>query len=203
MKDEMRNLILIALVFAACATTAYAQQSSRLRGTIVAVDGNVITVNALGTNTKVTLTEPLRVSLVIKADISKIVSGTFIGTAALPQPDGTLRAQEVTIFPEDRKGVTREGFGPYDLTPQSTMTNAMVSTVDVDRVDGRTLLLKYPDGEKRLVIPANAPIVTFVPGDKTAIVVGAHVILTAAKNADGSFSAGSVSVGKDGLVPPM
>jgi hypothetical protein len=119
----------------------------------------------------------------------------------MPQPDGSLNAVEVHIFPEAMRG-TGEGHYPWDLQPQSTMTNANVEQV-VSAVDGRTLTLKYKDGEKKITVPANAPIVTYVPGDKSDIKPGAKVFIVAVKQADGTLQGRAWRIGRDGVTPPM
>jgi hypothetical protein len=119
----------------------------------------------------------------------------------MPQPDGSLNAVEVHIFPESMRG-TGEGHYPWDLQPQSTMTNANVEQV-VSAVDGRTLTLKYKDGEKKITVLANAPIVTYVPGDKSDIKPGAKVFIVAVKQADGTLQGRAWRIGRDGLTPPM
>jgi len=137
-----------------------------------------------------------------KASLADIKEGSYVGSAAMPQPDGSQKALEVHIFPEAMRG-TGEGHRPWDLRPQSTMTNANVEQV-VTGVDGHTLSVKYKDGEKKLVVPPDTPIVTYVPGDKSELKPGAKIfIAAAAKQADGSLQAPRVNYGKDGLTPPM
>jgi len=119
----------------------------------------------------------------------------------MPQADGGLTAVEVHIFPESMRG-TGEGHYPWDLQPKSTMTNANVEQV-VSAVEGRTLTLKYKDGEKKITVPANAPIVTYVAGDKSDIKPGAKVFIVAVKQADGTLVGRAWRIGRDGLTPPM
>jgi hypothetical protein len=141
------------------------------------------------------------VNAVARRELAAVVPGTFIGTATLVRPDGTLQALEVLIFPESARG-SGEGHYPWDLQPGSMMTNATVA--DVVAVDAaRRLTLKYKDGEKVVIVPPDAPVVTFEPGDRAMLVPGAHVMFGATREADGTLTAGRVNVGKDGLVPPM
>ena len=203
----MKTLFFTALIGVMASGFALAQaQRVNVRGTIVALDGNVLSVDAAGTTSKIVLAENLNVNLVVKSALSKIAVGTYVGTAALPQPDGVLRAQEVLIFPEAMRG-RGEGFRPWDLTAESTMTNATVDSVvphKVDRVDGRLLTLKYKEGEKLVFVPAYVPIVTFEPGDRSKLVPGARVVIIGAtKREDGLLATAGVNVGKDGLMPPM
>jgi hypothetical protein len=187
--------------------TAFAQagESVRIRGTITSYAGGVITVAGAASSFKVTVPDNVRVTWIEKSDLAKIGPNTYIGTVAVPQADGTLRAVEVQVFPEAMRGVG-EGSRPWDSVPNSSMTNATVDTIaetKVDKIDGRTMSVKYKDGEKKVFVPANVPVITYVPADKAALTTGAHVIIMATKAPDGSYSAPAVNVGRDGLVPPM
>jgi Domain of unknown function (DUF5666) len=187
-----------------CAQIARAQDPPpvRIRGTIERVDGAVYVVKARdGAELKLTLADNPQIAGIIKASLSDIKQNAFVGVTAMPQPDGSLSAVEVHIFPETMRG-TGEGHYPWDLQPHSTMTNANVEQV-VSAVDGRTLTLKYKDGEKKIAVPANAPIVTYVPGDKTDIKPGAKVFIVAVKQADGTLVGRAWRVGRDGVTPPM
>lgn len=191
----------------ALGATALAQTPAtvRLRGTIGSLAGNTLTVQGAATTYSVTLPDQPRVTFVVKSDISKIGPNTYIGTIAVPQPDGTLKAVEVQIFPEAQRGVG-EGSHPWDSVANGTMTNATVATIAperIDKIDGQTMTVKYKDSTAKVFIPAGAPIVTYAPADKSALVPGAHVIVTATKGADGGYTSTNVQVGKDGLVPPM
>ena len=139
---------------------------------------------------------------VVKIDMTAIKPGAFIGTATVPQPDGTLTSLEVLVLPESMRG-SNEGHYPWDLKPGSMMTNATVADVATVGQGHRRMTLKYKDGEKSIVVPEDVPIVTFEPGDKSMLVPGAHILLTATKQPEGSLTASRVAVGKDGLVPPM
>ena len=174
----------------------------RVRGEIVSLQDSQLTVRERsGETVQVRLNDPVTVNAVVKADIGAISSGTYIGTAAVPQPGGTLRAVEVLIFPEAMRGAA-EGHFPWDLTPETTMTNAAVESV-VSEVSGRAMKLKYKDGEKTVMVPPDAPIVTFEPADRAMLKPGAHVFITTTRQPDGSLAASRVAVGKDGLIPPM
>jgi hypothetical protein len=199
-----RSLGIISLASILAAPLAQAQDSPpvRIRGTIERVDGATSVIKARdGTEVKVTLADNPQIAGIIKASLSDIKQNSFVGVTAMPQPDGSLNAVEVHIFPESMRG-TGEGHYPWDLQPQSTMTNANVEQV-VSAVDGRTLTLKYKDGEKKITVPANAPIVTYVPGDKSDIKPGAKVFIVAVKQADGTLQGRAWRIGRDGLTPPM
>jgi hypothetical protein len=187
-----------------CAQFASAQDAPpvRVRGTIERIDGAIYFVKARdGAELKLTLADNPQIAGVIKASLADVKQNSFVGVTAMPQPDGSLNAVEVHIFPEAMRG-TGEGHYPWDLQPQSTMTNANVEQV-VSAVDGRTLTLKYKDGEKKITVPANAAIVTYVPGDKSDIKPGAKVFIVAAKQADGTLQGRTWRVGRDGVTPPM
>ncbi len=197
--------MLCALVVAATTTLASADaQHVNVRGTVVSFAANVLTVDAPAGAEKITLAPDARVTLVVKASLGDIAAGSYIGTAAVPQADGTLRALEVHVFPPGQ--TPGAGSRPYDLTPTSSMTNGSVTnmaTSRVDNVDARTLTVTYQGGEKQVVVPASVPVVTFAPGDRNALVPGAHVIVAVTKADDGTLTGTRVSVGKDGLTPPM
>jgi len=195
--------LLVLLVTCLVCVSSFAQPATRrIRGEITGVDGLMLQVRTrLGENLTIGLDEKYAVSGVVKIDGSAIKPGTFVGAASLPQADGTQRALEVLVFPEAARG-SNEGHYPWDLQPGSMMTNTTVA--EIVRVDpDQRMTLRYKDGEKVVVVPPDAPIVTFVPGDRSLVRLGAHVIITATVRPDGSLAASRVAVGKDGLVPPM
>jgi len=190
----------LAASLCAAQTPAPAAPTVRLRGIVQSVTPLILTVKARGGEVvDLVLPEKLVVSEVYPISLADIQPGSFIGTAALPQADGTQRAIAVTVFPESARG-TGEGHRPFDLQPQSTMTNATVADV-VGTASGRTLVLKYKDGEKTLIVPVDAPVVTFRPGDRSLLVPGASVSLTA-QVVDGKPTALRVNAGRNGFVLP-
>jgi hypothetical protein len=199
-----RPLVAIAVVVAS-SLYAIAQQPptpSRVRGTIEGIDGDVMSVKSrAGEDVKLHMTGDVRVVGITKISLSDIKVGSFIGTTTVPGPDGSQNAVEVHVFPEDMRG-TGEGSRPYDLRPNSTMTNATVATT-VAGNDGHTLLIKYKDGEKKVVVGPDTPVVTYVPADKSDLKPGAKMIAFVKQLPDGSFETNRVSVGRDGLTPPM
>jgi hypothetical protein len=199
-----RPLIAFAMVVAT-SIAALAQQSptpSRVRGTVEAVDGDVISVKSRsGEDVKLHMTADMMVVGIVKIPLSDIKVGSFVGATTVPGPDGVPTAVEVHVFPENMRG-TGEGSRPYDLKPNSTMTNATVAE-SVAGNDGHTLLVKYKDGEKKVVVTPETPVVTYVPGDKSDLKAGAKVIAFMKKLPDGSYETNRVSVGRDGLTPPM
>ncbi|WP_422280395.1 hypothetical protein [Bradyrhizobium sp.] len=186
-------------------TAASAQQppTVRIRGTIEAVDGATLSIKSRdGSDVKVNITDNIAVTGVAKASLSDIKEGSYIGISAMPEPDGTQKAIAVHIFPEAQRGAA-EGFRPWDLRPNSTMTNATVAQT-VAGVDGQTILVKYKDGEKKVVVPPDTPIVAFAAGDKAEIKPGAKIIIFGAtKKEDGTLETGRIAIGRDGIAPPM
>ena len=200
----LRPLFAVAMV-AASSLYAIAQQPpapSRVRGTIEGVDGDVLVVKSRsGEDVTLHMTGDIRVVGITRISLSDIKVGSFIGTTTVPGPDGSQNAVEVHVFPEAMRG-TGEGSRPYDLKPNSSMTNATVAESVVGN-DGHTLLIKYKDGEKKVVVSPETPVVTYVPAEKSDLKAGAKVIAFMKKLPDGSLETNRVSVGRDGLTPPM
>jgi hypothetical protein len=199
-----RPLIAMAMV-AASALCAIAQQPptpSRVRGTIEGVDGDVVSVRSRsGEHVTLHLTSDARVVGIIRISLADIKLGSFIGTTTVPGPDGRQDAVEVHVFPEDMRG-TGEGSRPYDLRPNSTMTNATVAQT-VAGNDGQTLMIKYKDGEKKVTVGPDTPVVTYVPGDRSDLKPDAKIIAFIKQLSDGSYETNRINVGRDGLTPPM
>jgi hypothetical protein len=195
--------LVAATVLASSVAIAQQPQNVRVRGEIVGVDGSMLTVKTRdGAELKIKLADNVNVSGIVKTSMSEIKPGSYIGVSAMPQPDGSQRALHVHIFPEAMRGVA-EGHSPWDVRPDSTMTNATVDQT-VSAVDGQNIMVKYKTGEKKIIVPPEAPIVTYVPGDKAELKPGAKIFIVAAqKQPDGTLSAARVSVGRDGLTPPM
>jgi hypothetical protein len=204
--SSMTRLVASSLtVLTLVASVAWAQQppSVRIRGTIEGVDGSMLTVKSReGTELKVRMTDNVSIVGIAKIAMSEIKPGSYIGVSAMPEPDGTQKALAIHIFPEAMRG-TGEGFRPWDLRPNSTMTNATVAET-VASTDGQNIVVKYKDGEKKVVVPPDTPIVTFVAGEKSELKPGAKIIIFGAtKKEDGTLEANRVNVGIDGLTPPM
>jgi hypothetical protein len=203
----MKRLVLGCLLAAGLVAPAFAQgaPATRVRGTVAGLAGNVLTVNTItGSTAKIELAPGFKVTYIVKSSLDKIAAGSYIGTAAEPQPDGTLKALEIQIFPP---GFTPgAGSRPYDLTPTSTMTNGHVDNIaatKVDKTDAHVFTVTYEGGEKHVVVTPSTIAVEYAPADASAITPGAHVIVIAVKRDDGTLTAMGVSVGKDGLTPPM
>jgi hypothetical protein len=197
--------LVAAAIMVASSIFAIAQQPpspSRVRGTIAGVEGDVLSVKSRsGEDVKLRMTGDVRVVGIIKISLSDIKLGSFIGATTVPGPDGSQNAVEVHVFPEDMRG-TGEGSRPYDLRPNSTMTNATVAQT-VAGNDGQTLMIKYKGGEKKVVVGPDTPVVTYVPADKSELMPGAKIIAFVKQLPDGTFETSRISVGRDGLTPPM
>jgi hypothetical protein len=194
----------LALVVAASTSFAQQPQTVRVRGTVEAADGAMLTVKGRDGQTtyRIKMADNVSVRGIVKAALSDIKDNSFIGVTGMPQADGSQKAVEIHIFPEAMRG-TGEGHRPWDLQPGSTMTNAAVAQM-VKGVDGDVITLKYKDGEKKIVVTPQTVIVTYVPGDKGELKPGAKIFIAgAAKKEDGTLEAASISVGRDGLTPPM
>jgi hypothetical protein len=199
-----RPLVAVAMV-GLSTLYAVAQQApvpTRVRGTIEKVDGDLLSVKSRsGDDVKLHIASDLRVAGITRIALSDIKVGSFIGATTVPGPDGGQNAVAVLVFPENMRG-TGEGSRPYDLRPNSSMTNATVAESVVSN-DGHTLLVKYKDGEKKVFVSSETPVVTYLTGEKSDLKAGAKIIAFVKALPDGSFETSRVSVGRDGLTPPM
>ena len=176
-----------------------------VRGKISAAEKDSLKVTTSAGDVLVRLPENVRIGGVEAAKLADVTAGRFVGTTAVKQPDGTLKALEVHIFPESARG-TGEGHRPWDLQPGSTMTNAnveKVESVSVQNVQGEMLTLKYKDGEQKVVVPPGTPIVKNVPGDRSLLKPGTGVYVAAVRGNDGTLTATRVTAGVGGIMPPM
>jgi len=222
--NRIRSLVALLLCCVVAGGLARAQTpASRIRGDIVSVSGTALQLKAdSGQTLAIKLADHYTVSARSHGDLTKIAPGAFVGTTAVPGPDGTLTAVEVHVFPESMRG-TGEGHRPMDsAAPGSTMTNATVASVAVagQAAAGRTMTnatvaavsdggqeprmtLRYKGGEKVVAIPKETPIVMIEPGDPSMLVPGAHVVVSGTRQNDGSLLAERIMVGKDGFIPPI
>jgi len=193
----------VAAVLAVTATASAQTTPTRIRGAITAMDGNVVTIATReGSTVKVTMADNWSVLLVAPIGMADIKENSYVGVASLKAPDGKHTALEVLVFPEAMRGAG-EGHYPWDLAPESMMTNATVATVAASD-GGQTLTLKYKgDGSQTINVRPGTPIVTFESGQRSDAKPGAKIFMGAQKAADGSFTAMRIAVGKDGMQPPM
>jgi len=201
--SSRRSLVAAGFLLVAVVSPSFAQDTVRVRGTIERMDGTAYVVKTRdGALVKVTMTDkPLFVAMA-KASMADIKPGMFVGSTAMPESDGSLKAVEVHIFPEAMRG-NAEGHRPWDLKPQSTMTNANVETA-VTGVSGQKLTMKYKGGEKTLLVTPETAVVTYLPGDASEVKPGTPVFIAAAeKKPDGTLQTARITYGKNGLIPPM
>jgi hypothetical protein len=191
-----------ALLLAAAPMAAAQQQTVRVRGTIDRVEGDTYIVKPRsGGEVKVKLPDNVMVVALTRASLADIKRGSYVGVAGMPQADGSQKALEVHIFPEAMRG-TGEGHRGWDLQPSSTMTNGAVEQTAAS-ADGQVLTLKYKDGEKKIVVTPDTPIVVYVPGEKSELKAGAPIFIPAAtQQPDGTLTTTRVNVGR-GVAPPM
>jgi hypothetical protein len=196
--------VTLALLLAG-ATFAIAQQPptpQRLSGTIEKADetGVLIRAHDGGATYQVDLTSNVAVFAVSKGKMADLKPGAFLGIGGMPQPDGTQRAIQMTVFSESQRG-TGEGFRPWDRGPTSTMTNATVADT-VGSVDGPMLTMKYSGGEQKIVVPADATILAYSVGERSELKAGAKVaILRPKAKASGGLEADRINVGRGDVVP--
>lgn len=199
----MKKRMLLAMVVGlGLAGAAHAQgTAARLRGKIDSVSGNTVALTLRnGNKATATVSDSTRYVWLTVADPKQLQEGSYIGTAAVPQPDGTLKALEIQVFPPSMRGVG-EGTHDWDLGAGSSMTNGTVGSLV--NSNGRTITITYKGGEKKVVVPNDVPFVTYSPADHAALTPGSNVIINGTRDAAGAVTASSVAVGKDGLVPPM
>jgi hypothetical protein len=197
----MQRYLILLLALACGGVAAQGNPPVRLRGTVESFAApNLVIKERRGKTFTLTLPEETGIAEVIPTDITTVQPGSFIGTAALPRADGKLVALEVVVFPEAARG-TGEGHYPWDLKPESSMTNATVANL-ARSSDGRTLSLRYKDGEKTVIVPDGIPIVTLRAGDRSLIVPGAKVFIVAEPK-DDQFTVIRLMIGRNGFQPPM
>jgi hypothetical protein len=206
----LRSLPVVLLVVALASIPALAGQAPQgkpqtIRGRIAAMEKGALKVTTSAGDVLVKYADDVRIGAVEAAKLSDIKDGSYVGATAAKQSDGTLKALEVHIFPESARG-TGEGHRPWDLEPGSTMTNANVEKIEsatVNKAQGQVLTMKYKDGEQKIFVPSDAPIVKNVAGDRSMLKTGAGVYIPAVRAEDGSLTASRITVGINGIMPPM
>ncbi|MDB5899535.1 MAG: hypothetical protein JWP22_503 [Ramlibacter sp.] len=206
---QIRRRALLALASAAAIAfpalaqaqqPAAAAQTVRLRGTIDSLtDTKMVLRERGGQRIELAIAPNLVVTEMYPVDLAAVKPGSFIGAGAMPQADGTQRAIAVVVFPEAMRG-TGEGHRPFDFLPQSTMTNATVADV-VSAADGRRLQVRYKDGQQTIVVPPDAPVVSLRPGDRSLMLPGSSISLTA-QEVNGQPTVTRISAGRNGFAPP-
>jgi hypothetical protein len=193
---------LLALALGQQSGFAQTPETMRIRGSVISLDGSALTVKPRkGADVTIKLADNAKLIGVVKASISDIKPGAFIGTAAMPKEGSAARALEVVIFPEAMRGLG-EGDSSWDLEQGSTMTNGTIAAA-VEGMSGPTITVAYKGGERKITIGPDTPVVAFEGADISDIKPGAGIFTSARKQADGSWTTGFVAVGKNGVVPPM
>ena len=196
------RLGLVAGMIMAGVSASLAADNVRIRGTVASVDGSALTVKTReGDTAAIKLADGWKISGVMGASIGDIKPGDFLGIASAPKAGGSAGALEVVIFPAAMKGAG-EGSRPWDLQPNSSMTNGTVEEA-VSEVDGRTVTLSYSGQQRKISIPANVPIVTFAPATQADLKPGVAVFAFAERGSGGGLTASRVVVGNNGVAPPM
>jgi hypothetical protein len=171
------------------------------RGVIVALNNDTLTLKSAATGTQtIALSKDWRVTVLKPVDVDAIQPGSFIGTAEMPQENGTGRSLEVHVFPPGVKA--GEGHYGWDLRKGSMMTNGTVGKVTAG-AKGRGLDVSYPDGQRHIFVPKNVPIVQFTDGDRSLIKPGIPAFLIVVKTADGGLTSNGIAIGENGAKPPM
>ena len=202
---SIRTQLGVSIVTLALASAAFAQtpaaKPTRIRGDIVSLSGDTLTVHRKsGDTVKIAMKSDTPVTALKNIKLQDIKPGSFVGTAATTGTDGKLTATEVLVFPESARG-TGEGHYAWDLGPQSSMTNANVDQV-VQGTSGRDLKLSYKGGSNSVTVPENVPVVTFAPATHDDLKPGKKVFVVASP-AGPDFAAQRIVVEKDGVAPPM
>lgn len=198
----MSGSIRAALLAATFALSCAAAVAQPVRGTIEKVDGNVLSFRSNeGAELKLALAADALILALVKATLADIKEGTYLGSAAIPQTDGSQKALEIHIFPDQMRG-TGDGHRPYAQVPSGTMTNGATTGPVVTGIDGSTIVVKYKDGEKKIVVTKDVPIVRYEIGSKSDLKPGARFTVSApVRKGDGSLEASRINVGRDGVVP--
>ena len=197
---KLGALVAAAALLGASFAQAADVKPERIRGDVVSFKGEILTVHRnSGDNVSIDVKSEVGVSAFVPAKLSDAKVGTYVGTPAITGSDGVLRATSMIVFPEAARG-TAEGHFAYDFGPNSTMTNANVTSV-VTGTNGRELDLAYKGGTSKVTVPENVPVVTPVPASKADLTPGKKVFLVVTPGAKGVYDAHVLFVEKDGLVP--
>jgi hypothetical protein len=198
-----RALIACALIVSSsCYVIAQQPSMMRVRGTIENIDGKILHIKSRdGADLTVRMTQDIKVIGVVKISLSDVKVGSYIGVSSVPDSENGHKAIGVHVFLESMRG-TAEGSRPWDLRPNSSMTNGALDQT-VKGNDGHTLVVKYKDGEKKVVVTPDTAIAAYVPGELTDIKVGAKIFAIVTKQPDGSLETSRLNVGRDGITPPM
>jgi hypothetical protein len=192
--------VAIALLFT---TAAFAQQPGRIRGQIEKTDGSTLSLKTRdGSMLDIKVADDARVAALVKASLADIKNDSFIGVAGMPRPDGSIEAFSVHIFLPAQRGLVADRHFNWDAKPGSTMTNAYVES-SVAEKDGQAVMVKFKEGEKKIIVTPTTAITAVAPGNKDELKPGAQIIIMASdKQPDGSVLAKTLYVGRS-LTPAM
>jgi hypothetical protein len=194
-----------AVVFAVLLALPVLAQSplTRIRGTVDKLDANTLTVKSRdGQTLTVALAPNFTVSGVVAKSLADIKPGDFVASTSVRGPDGKLKAIEVHILPDNLRGVVAEAQLPWDLVPDSIMTNAILAQI-TEAPGGHVMKVTFKGEEAEVTIPPGIPIVGYAPGDAGLLKPGAAVFIVAQRQADGTLTAARVTAEKDGVKPPL
>ncbi|MGH6683535.1 MAG: hypothetical protein ACRECA_06360 [Pseudolabrys sp.] len=201
--NMVRALGVAVIVLSLAAGAVFAQAPSRIRGQIEKADGAKLVLKTRdGTMMNVTVDDKVRVAALVKAELADIKTDSFIGIAGIPQADGSIQAYSIHIFLPAQRGVVPDRHGPWDGRANSTMTNGYVEST-VTSKDGETMMVKYKDGEKKIIVTPQTVIAAVAPGSKDELKAGTPIIIMASeKQADGSVMAKVIYLGRN-VTPAM
>ena len=194
----MRLFAGVLFLVITCLSIDASAQAMRVRGTITGLDGNVVAVKTRdGKDVKLTLADNVTVVTAKAIKLEELKAGDFVGATTRARPDGTHVALEVhSLGP-----TTKPGQLPWDLEPNTTMTNGYIGSVGA--AGGQELVLDYKAGSQKIVVPANVPVITFVNGTRADLKPGEYIFAVAQTGGDGTMTVQRVSVSKDGVRPPQ
>jgi hypothetical protein len=195
--------------------TSPSTKPEHIRGTILSVDREALTVATSAGSVRVRLSPSTAVTRVVRSDRAQITDGSFLGITSVTDPDGSQRAVEVHVFPEAMRGAGEGSYG-WDWpgeSRRSTMTNGtavaskMTNGTVTAQASGSSLTIEYKSdsggGSQTITIPPGIPVVALEPGQSGDLQPGAHVFVVATRSSEGVLTADRVVAGKDGAVPPM
>jgi hypothetical protein len=194
---NVNRWILLSLLGIAT-VSVHAQSTLRVRGTISEFDGSVLSVKSRdGKDLKLKLADNATIAAAKAMTLSDLKPGDYVGATTRTGPDGARVAVEIhTLAP-----TTPEGHIPWDLEPESMMTNANVASVE--SAGGQYVTLQYKGGSQKILVPAGTPIVTNTPADRSYLKRGEYIFSIAQVGADGLMTVQRVQVSRDGVRPPQ
>ena len=175
-----------------------------LRGTVASVSANQLVLKSDTGNVTVALSQPFHLYVRAPSDLSKVKESSFIGVTTVKQPDGSERATEIHVFPEELRGVGEGSrmMAPNTSAAASRMTNGNVSASrmtngavsqsrmsngSVSSTNGSSLVVQYAGGSQNVTVPPNTPVTELKLASKS-IATGDQVAVLAKRAPDGSLT---------------